>query len=229
MISHLVVVSRSIVTFLIFKWNIIVWIVGHISIRKLSKWWHHLSCNLRTILLPLLVPAPLVDLGLTQTSLPRNFQQGFFGPVWVPIKLSHQDLDLVTGLSLSLPDHSLIVTIIVHNVWSVVSPFWVPILGATLWWILVIIIIFHVFWSHTIFVILNIFLLLVVGVYLNLLTQALSLNHMLAWVLKLYRVRFQKFRFFDGFLLLKGLLNWFSHLVIIWILNLLHRDVSLLI
>ncbi len=66
--------------------------------------------------LPFLVPAPLVDLSLTQAGLPGHLKKGLLGPVWVPLELSHQVLQLVARLPLSLSDNPLIVSLISVNI-----------------------------------------------------------------------------------------------------------------
>jgi hypothetical protein len=83
------------------------WVTERWSIRELSKRRHHLL-KVRSILLFLLVPTPLIDLSFTQASLSWHFKECLLWPVWVPIEFSHENLDLIRWLPLSLPDNSFI-------------------------------------------------------------------------------------------------------------------------
>ena len=144
------------VVFLILKFNVIFRVIEHIVIRELSKGRHHLSSNLWSKLLSFLIPTPLINLGFWETSLPWNFKECFFGPIRVPIKLSHQNFNLICGLSLSLSDYSFILPIVVDNIGSAVGALRISFWGVHLWvWV------HFLIRSHTFFIILVILLFLV--------------------------------------------------------------------
>ncbi len=66
---------------------------------------HH-EGHFRAKSLALLVPAPLVDLGLRETGLLRDFEHDFLGPGRVGFEFLKQLLELVAALVLALSDLS---------------------------------------------------------------------------------------------------------------------------